>query len=197
MQSIYIISISVLSILVFLLAIKAKKTDADKYLIAFFFSMIIGVFNDILAIILPQYKTLFSFGGIAVPMGAAFIFLYIDALISHKTLQAHYRILIFLPSVIVLGFLFYNPEYEIVSSDNVLLIAGYFLFKMGMPLVFLIISSYRLRQHKSGLKNEFSYTEKIDFKWLKVLIDSCLYLLAIAFLSFTIYRLNIITSLSI
>jgi len=197
MQSIYIISISVLSILVFLLAIKSKKTDADKYLIAFFISMIIGVGNDILAIILPQYKTLFSFGGIAVPMGAAFIFLYIDALISHITLQVHYRILVFLPSVIVLVFLFFNPEYEIVSSNNTLLITGYFLFKMGMPLAFLVISSYRLRQYKSGLKNEFSYMEKIDFKWLKVLIDSCLYLLTIAFLSFTLYRFNIITSLSI
>lgn len=197
MQSIYIINVSVLSILVFLLVIKSKKTDADKYLIAFFITIIIGVSNDILSIIFPQYKTLFSFGGIAVPMGAAFIFLYIDALISQKTMQVYSRVLIFLPSLVVLIFLFFNPEYEIVSSNNTLLITGYFLFKMGIPLLFLVISSYRLRQYKSALKNEFSYTEKIDFKWLKVLIDSSLYLLAIAFVSFSLYRFNIITSLSV
>ncbi|MCF8227272.1 MAG: AraC family transcriptional regulator [Bacteroidales bacterium] len=197
MQTIYIINLSILSILVFLLAIKSKKTDADKYLIAFFICIIFGVFNDVLALMLPQYKTVFSFGGIAVPLGAAFIFLYIDALISHKTLQLYSRILVFLPTVIVLVFLFFNSEYYIVSSNNMLLITGYFLFKMGMPLVFIILSSYRLRQHKKGLKNEFSYTENIDFKWLKVLIDSSLILLAIAFLSFTLYRFNIITSLTI
>ena len=197
MQTIYIINISILSILVFLLSIKTKKTHADKYLIAFFITIILGVFNDVLAIMLPQYKALFSFGGIAVPVGAAFIFLYIDALISHKTLQLYYRILVFVPSIIVLVFLFFNPEYEIVSSNNTLLTTGYFLFKMGMPLAFLIVSNYRLIQYKKGLKNEFSYMENIDFKWLKVILDSSLLLLAIALLSFALYRFNIITSLTI
>jgi AraC-like DNA-binding protein len=197
MQTIYIINLSVLSILVFLLAIKSKKTHADKYLIAFFITIIVGVFNDVLAVILPQYTTFFSFGGIAVPAGSAFIFLYIDALISNKTMKVNYRIVVFWPSVVVLFFLFFNTEIEIVSSKNMLLIIGYFFFKMGIPLAFIMISSYRLKQYKTGLKNKFSYTENIDFKWLKVLIDSSLILLAIALLSFALYRFNIITSLTI
>jgi AraC-like DNA-binding protein len=197
MQTIYIVNISVLSILVFLLSIKTKKNHADKYLIAFFITIIIGVLNDVLAIMLPQYESFFSFGGIAVPLGAAFIFLYVDALISDKDLSSHYLPLIFLPSAIVLIFLIFNPEYEIISSNNTLLIIGYFLFKIGMPLAFIVISSYRLKQYKKGLKNEFSYIENIDLKWLKVFIDSGLFLLTLAFISFILFKFKVIFSIDI
>lgn len=197
MQTIYIVNISVLSILVFLLSIKSKKNHADKYLIAFFITIIIGVLNDVFAIMLPQFESFFSFGGIAVPLGAAFIFLYIDALISDKDLPSHYLVLIFLPSAVVLLFLVFNPEYEIISSNKIMLIIGYFLFKIGMPLAFIVISSYRLKQYKKGLKNEFSYIENIDLKWLKVFIDSGLILLILAFISFILFKFNVISSIDI
>lgn len=197
MQTINIINLSVLSILVFLLAIKTRKNHADKYLIAFFISVIIGVLNDTFAIIWPHHEPIFRFGGIAVPLGAAFIFLYIDALISEKNLSPQHLALVFLPSVIVGIFLIFNTEYNLISSSNMLLIVTYFIFKIGMPLLLMIISSYRLKQYKKGLKNEFSYIENIDLKWLKVFIDSGLVLLAVAFTSFTLYKLNILFSIDI
>lgn len=197
MQTIYVVNLSVLSILVFLLTIKTKKNHADKFLIAFFVTIIIGVLNDVLAIMLPQYVSFFSFGGIAVPVGAAFIFLYIDALISDKDLSAHHLALIFLPSAAILIFLIFIPEYEIVGSNNIPLIIGYFFFKIGMPLTLIAISSYRLKQYKKGLKNEFSYIENIDLKWLKVLIDSGLVLLSLAFISFILFKFNVIFSIDI
>ena len=197
MQSIYIVIISVLAILVFLLTIKSKKTAADKYLVAFFITIIFGVLNDLLAETLPGQDSLFRFGGIAVPLGAAFIFLYIDALISDKNVAVFELALLFLPAIVVTFYLVFNSEIEIINSNKPLIITGYYVFKMGIPLACLIISSYRLTQYKKGLKDTFSYIENIDFKWLKVLIDSSVFLFALAFIAFFLYRLKILPTIDI
>jgi AraC-like DNA-binding protein len=197
MQSIYIVIISLLAVLIFLLSLKSRKISADKYLVGFFLTIIFGVANDILMEALPDHASIFRFGGIAVPSGAGFIFLYIHALISKQNLSNFQIALLFSPTLVVFIFLIFNSEIEIISSNTPLLIGGYYLFKMGIPLALLIISSYRLTQYKKGLKNTFSYIEDIDFRWLKILIDSSIFLFFLAFAGFLLYRLNVFATIDI
>lgn len=197
MQTLSIIIISILSILIFLLVIKSTKIQADKYLIAFFAIILIGVIQDVLFNRFPEHASLFRFGGVTVPLGATFLYLYIRSLIADKNLAAGYLFLLFLPAVITFIFSAFTPEFELIKTNKHLLIAVYYLVKIGLPLMMMMISSYQLKNYTRNLKEGFSNIDDIDFKWLKVLIDSSILLILIALFGFLLYQLKVISTMDI
>jgi AraC-like DNA-binding protein len=197
MQNFSIVIISVLTILVFLLAIKSTKIQADKYLIAFFVTMIIGVVQDMLFNSYPEYAYLFRFGGTAVPLGAAFLHLYIRSLISDNPPTLLYLLVIFLPAAIILVISYFIPELALINSKNALLIAFHYMVKLGLPLLMLIASSYQLKKYTRELKEGFSNIDDIDFKWLKALINSSIILIFTVFIGFILYKLKVISTIDL
>lgn len=197
MQTLSIIIISILSILIFLLAIKSTKIQADTFLIAFFATILIGVIQDVLFNRFPEYASLFRFGGVTVPLGAAFLYLYIRSLISDKRLAPVYMIQLFMPAVIIFIFSAFTPEFELINSSHPLLIAFYYVVKIGLPLLMMMIGSYQLKNYTRNLKEGFSNIDDIDFKWLKVLIDSSILLIFFAFFGFLLYQLKVISTIDI
>ena len=197
MQTLSIIIISILSILIFLLTIKSIKIQADKYLVAFFAAILIGVIQDVLFNRFPEYASFFRFGGVTVPLGAAFLYLYMRSLISDKNLATFYLLLLFLPAVIIFVFSAFTPEFELINSNKPLLIGVYYMFKIGLPLLMMMIGSYQLKKYTRNLKEGFSNIDDIDFKWLRVLIDSSILLIFIAFFGFLLYQLKVISTIDI
>jgi AraC-like DNA-binding protein len=197
MHTISIIIISVLTILVFLLAIKSTKIPADRYLIAFFVTIIIGVIHDVLFNSFPEHASFFRFGGVAVPLGAAFLCLYVRSLVSDKNPAPLYMLLLFLPAAMIFVFSIFTPEFELINSNNSLLIAIYYTIKIGLPLLMLITSSYQLKKYTRELKEGFSNIDDIDFKWLKALIYSSILLIFMAFAGFLLYKLKVIKTIDL
>jgi AraC-like DNA-binding protein len=197
MHNFSIVIISVLTILVFLLAIKSTKIQADKYLIAFFVTMLIGVVQDVLFNSYPEYASIFRFGGTAVPLGAAFLHLYIRSLISDKPPTPLYLLVIFLPAAIILVISYFIPEFELINSKNTILIAFHYMVKLGLPLLMLIASSYQLKKYTRELKEGFSNIDDIDFKWLKALINSSIILIFTVFIGFILYKLKVISTIDL
>src|SRR6056297_1350828 len=197
MHTISIIIISVLTVLIFLLATKSTKIQADKYLIAFFTAINIGVIHDVLFNSYPEYASFFRFGGVVVPISAAFLYLYTRSLISHKKPDLFHLLLIFLPAGTIFLFAIFIPEFELITSNKSILIGIYYIIKIGLPLLLLITSSYQLKKYTRELKKGFSNIDDIDFKWLKTMIDSSILLIFMVFFGFLLYRLKVILTIDL
>ncbi|MEZ4970438.1 MAG: helix-turn-helix domain-containing protein [Flavobacteriaceae bacterium] len=127
-----------------------------------------------------QYKYPFVLGlGFPLPLfQGPLLFLYTTALTSKKRLKA-IQLLHFIPVLISYllfsDFLLLSPEtkiaifrnegagYEIYSTFNIAMI-------ICSGIIYTILSLLILRTYKKALKNEFSFTEKINLDWLQHLI---------------------------
>ncbi len=194
------IIVTILTILAFMLYTKSKKIKADKYLMAFFLSIALGVLNDLLWELLPSYYPFFRFGSITVPLAAAFLYLYMVSLISSKGPSKRVVILLFIPSVVILISNIIISEREIVTQANPLVISAYYFVKIGMSAVITILASIKISKYSKRIKNCFSNIEKIEFRWLRFIVNSSLMLLfgiPLGFLLLKFWQLNSIEMFSI
>ncbi len=196
MSAISIFAIAVLCFLVFMLMIKNKKIQSDKYLAAFLVTIIIGVFNDVLFYEFPAYREFFILGNMTVPLCATFLYMYIKSLISPFSFWHVKNLALLLPPLFILIFNFYMPEYEIIDEGSLLLISLYYSVKLGYAIIILIVSKVQLLNYRKRLKQNLSYIEKVDFNWLHLILNISFGLFAIVFVLIGFYLGNVITSIS-
>ncbi len=194
METISIIAVSIISILIFLLLIKKEKIKADRYLLAFVFTILVGVLNDLFYSKLPEYRNILVIGSMTVPLCAALLFMYFKSLITDFKILKIKHLLLFVPAVFILIFNFYYPEYDIVQNQNVILIVFYYSIKLGFSLLMIILSKIQLINYRKALKQNVSELENVDFKWLHFIINLSLGLFAMVFVFLALYQANIITT---
>lgn len=170
------IVVTILVILAFILYSKSKKIKADRYLMAFFLTIALGVLNDLLWELIPTYYSLFRFGSITVPLAAAFLYLYSTSLISSKKPSSRVKLLLFLPALMVLITNIFVSEKDIVMQVNSYAIASYYFVKIGISALVIVLISIKINKYSKRIKNCFSDIENIEFKWLKFLVNSSLVL---------------------
>lgn len=188
---IYIIGISITSFLLFVLLTKKQKGIADKILF--------GWLCVILAqLVLFSVKSLNEYVRfpyilgfeIALPLlHGPFLFLYIKSLtcrnMSFRKVPLHF-IPYTIAFILTIPFLLLGQEEKIYVYQNegegYRLIASIILLGIILSgIIYTFISLRALIKHKRRIKDNFSYTEKINLEWLYRLVIglSCIWILVI------------------
>lgn len=170
------IVVTVLVILAFILYSKKKKILADRYLMAFFLSIALGMLNDLLWNLFPHYYFILRFGSTTVPLAAAFLYLYSASLISSKPQTTKVKILLFIPSAIVLITNIFISEKEVVTQANIWLVSFYYTVKIGLSALITVMIGVKINRYSKRIKDCFSDIEKIEFRWLKFIVNTSLLL---------------------
>ncbi|WP_373518435.1 AraC family transcriptional regulator [Pricia sp.] len=159
---------------------KKGKTQADMILLIWILVTTLTLLLYYLHITEIQYQYPFILGiGFPLPLfQGPLLFLYTTALTPGKPLKA-INLLHFLP--VVFSYLLFS-DFLLLSHEAKIAIfkndgAGYEVFTtinlmliVFSGVIYTILSLYKLRTYKKALKNEFSYTEKINLNWLQYLI---------------------------
>lgn len=162
---------------------KKNKNLSDKILSVWMFVLGVHLFLAFLFSI-EYYYTFPFFMGIQQPfplLHGPFLLLYVYALIKPNPKVGRVELLHFLPAL--LFFIFLIPDAFLTTAPELLEFAFHTL-DTDPPLYWVIISPLRevsgaiyaiwsliiLIRHKKTIKDNFSYTEKINLNWLMVLI---------------------------
>ncbi len=188
---IYIIGIVITFFLTFILLTKKEKSGADRILVGWLCVILLHLilFSVISSKEYLQFPYLLGFE-IPLPLlHGPFLFLYTKALtsgnISFRKMSFH-----FIPHMIsflsTIPFLLLSQEEKIHVYQNegqgYGILSGIILFGVILSGIAYIVLSIRiLMKHKRQIKNNFSYTEKINLEWLFRLIIglSCIWILVL------------------
>lgn len=182
MEAVFFIGIGVAVFLGLLLVTKRKRERYDYillswllvnvlHLVYFYFSILVGVGNTPVAILVP--------GALLPYVSAPILFLYIRELVSSKKLKWFDYGIHFIPYfamlLMVYYYLFFDQTVEVLTSNSIVyfkggnpVIVGYYSLLMAFSCAaYINWSIYLLIRHQSRIKQSFSYTEKITFTWLR------------------------------
>lgn len=176
----YLIGVIITFFLAFLLLGKDNKTSADKIL--FFWLLFIGFHLFLYYLVFSekylQYPYLL---GVNIPLPllhGPFLYLY-TAAVTNQLKHWKINILHFIPFIIsfisILDFFILSSEEKKLVFENhgqgyevISLIIYITVFCSG--IFYVIWSLLLLRNHKKNILNQFSYSEKINLTWLRILI---------------------------
>lgn len=176
----YLVGIIITFFLAFLLLGKNTKTSADKIL--FFWLLFIGFHLFLYYLVFSekylQYPYLL---GVNIPLPllhGPFLYFY-TAAVTNQLKHWKINILHFVPFIISClsifdFFILSNEEKKLVFEnegqgyETISLIIFITVFCSG--IFYVIWSLLLLRNHKKNILNQFSYSEKINLKWLRFLI---------------------------
>ncbi len=107
-----------------------------------------------------------------------FLYIYVSYIVKNERKFKAVYLLNFIPAVlfIIAYFLIIDFNAENKTAFNLYDYKHYKIILFFFPLTvilafFYIVKSYlRIKKYKKNIQNQFSYTENIDFKWLKDLI---------------------------
>ncbi len=157
-----ILTITIFQIVFFLaiLATKKQKTSFEKCIIAWGIGLFFHVFFSLLAMNTDgELKKCFNYIALGfVMIHGPFIYLSTNSLISPSKKFSFTYILYFLP-FIVMVFLGFLNNFKPIDLINILV---YFIF--------IFLSIRKLKRYKHYMTDHFSNTEKLNLKWLRILL---------------------------
>ena len=176
----YIVGISITFFLVLILISKKNKADADKILA--FWLTVTGLHLILYFLFITNKYVSFPYLlGFEIPiplLHGPFLFLYTTALTNHANFKkVHF--LHFIPFVITLIFLYpflaLSPASKIKVYQNggkeyEFLISFIYVTILISGVFYSAFSFYKLLLYRQTIKEQFSFTEKINLKWLLYLI---------------------------
>lgn len=186
---IYIVGVTITFFLAFILLTKKEKSIADKIL--FTWLCVILVQLVLFAIISSKEYLQFPYLlGLEIPMPllhGPFLFLYTSQLTREPEITGK-KLLHFIPFFIAflstVPFLLLDSEEKISVYQNegkgYLVLSSIILFGIiASGMTYTVLSLRTLIKHKKQIKDNFSYTEKINLEWLFRLIIglSCIWVL--------------------
>lgn len=186
---IYIIGIVITLFLSFILLTKKKKSFADKILFAWL--CVITVHLVLFALLSSQEFLQFPYLlGFEIPLPllhGPFLFIYTSSLTNERT-TTRTRLLHFIPFALallsIIPFLFLPPEDKITVYQNegeayITLTTIIFFGIILSGITYSFLSLRLLARHKRKIKDNYSYTEKINLQWLFILITglSCIWII--------------------
>jgi len=178
---IYVVGISIAFFLSLLLLSKKGKTQADKILTVWLLVMGIHLLLYYLFFSRIAYQHTFLLGlNMPLPLvHGPFLLLYTASLTNQLPARKRLWLLHFIPAVVCWLYLI---RFYILPSDQKIFIfqhqgIGFESFQMT-NLVAIVISGityvcwslFLLRRHRKTILEQFSYTEKINLRWLQFLI---------------------------
>lgn len=178
----FVIGIILSFFLDFLLISKKRKTLADKILAAWLFFLGIHLLLFYLIYVSKQFLAVPWLLGIELPMPllhGPFLYLYTAALTNQFHYKKKFMLLHFVPVIVtylyMFRFLALPSEQKVVVYQNKG--AGFEVLTMInisaiilSGVIYIIWSIILLRKYNRSLFDQFSYTEKINLKWLQYLI---------------------------
>ena len=176
----YLFGIGIDFFLVFLLASKKNKSEADKILALWLFFIGLHLLLFYFFVTGQIFKVPFLMGvGIPFPLlHGPFLYLYTSSLTNQGT-SGKLRLLHFLP--FVMAYVPMVPFFISTAAEKIRIFenqgAGYewlmntlFVALVVSGISYLVLSLLKLRQHRRNIENQFSNTEKINLNWLRYLI---------------------------
>lgn len=173
---IYVIGIVITFFLAFILLTKKGKSIADKILVVWLF--VIAMHLILYFIISAQMHLEFPYLlGLEIPMPllhGPFLFLYTTSFTAQPTTISK-KILHLIPFALaflsIIPFLFLSSEEKLLVYRNQgepfsILTGIIFLGTVLSGLIYIASSLRSLANHKRKIKDEYSYTEKINLQWL-------------------------------
>ena len=177
---IYLAGISISFFLSLLLLGKKNKTPADKILTLWIFFLCLHLLFYYLSFsdIIYRYPFLF---GLHFPMPllhGPFLYLYAGALTKRLPVNKKLNLLHFGPAIFF--YFRFIPFYLLPIERKIFVVksggAGFQpLYSLSIyaiiisGIVYVILTSVLLRKHRRTILNQFSYTEKINLRWLQYL----------------------------
>jgi len=180
-QMIYVVGISIAFFLSLLLLSKKGKTQADKILTVWL--LVIGVHLLLFYFVFSGIAFQHPFWlGLSMPLPLVqgpFLFLYTASLTNQLTGRKKLWLIHFIPAALCYLYLI---RFYIMPADQKIFIfqhrgIGFESFQL-VNLVAIVLSGITyvcwslllLRRHRQAILNEYSYTEKINLRWLQFLI---------------------------
>lgn len=173
---VYLVGIVITVFLSFILLTKKQKSDADKILFAWLCVILIHLTT--FAIVSSQEFLRFPYLlGLDIPLPllhGPFLFLYTSALTDEKRIRKQ-SLLHFLPFAIgvvsIIPFLILSPNEKIgvylkEGKGYTLLTSFFFAGIIVSGIVYIALTLRQVLQHRKRIKENFSYTEKVNLKWL-------------------------------
>lgn len=177
---IYIIGIAITFFLSFILLTKKEKSNADKILMVWLY--VITVHLSFFSIVTTQEYVQFPyFLGFEIPMPllhGPFLFLYTTSFITQPA-KTRKRLLHFIPFTLallsIIPFFLLSSEEKIQVYRNegesyALLTSIIFISIIISGVTYSLLSLRYLLNYKRKIKDNYSYTEKINLQWLFNLI---------------------------
>ena len=170
MEQIFLMTIAISLLLIFLLISKIKTKPANIFLASL---LLIVVLNEIVNIIIIRR----AFGGFyyflnivnATPVLIGVLsYFYVKTITKQTKSFKLLNLLHLIPFIIALFVSFYSYS---INNNNVFLNAFLDIFLNNIvSLVYIIAALINLRKYKKNILNNFSYIENIDNKWLILFI---------------------------
>jgi AraC-like DNA-binding protein len=175
----YIVGITITFFLVVILSSKKDKTKADKILSYWLFVMGLHLLLFFLSVANRNIEYSFLLGlEIPIPLlHGPFLFLYATALTRQNQNRKIY-LLHFIPFVLtlvsLLPFFLLTSQQKIIVYQNdgaeyAILMAVIYSGILVSGVLYTILSLIELEKHRSAIAEQFSFTEKINLKWLSYL----------------------------
>ncbi len=177
---IYIAGISIAVFFEFLLITKKNKSEADKILVLWMFLITVHLFLFYLSFSKEIYNYPFLLGvNLPLPLlHGVFLYLYVGSVTSQLPAGRNLLFIHFIPAVVTYLYLI---AFFVLPADQKILVfknrgAGYEVFNTIRVIavcisgiVYIAWSGWLLRKHRRRILDKFSYQEKIDLHWLRIL----------------------------
>lgn len=185
---IYTIGITISGFLGLILLTKKNKTTSDKILAVWL--LVIACHLSLFAILITKSYLTFPYVlGLEKPIAllhGPLIYLYTVSLTSPSSINRK-SFLHFIPFLLsiasMISFLLLSPDKKLIAYQNngegyVLLLALTLGATILSGIIYCALSFQNLIMHKKKIKENFSYSEKINLQWLSILIIgiSCIWL---------------------
>jgi AraC-like DNA-binding protein len=175
----YIVGITITFFLVVVLSSKKDKSTADKILTCWLFFIGLHLLLFYLNVTKKNIEYPFLLGWeIPIPLlHGPFLFLYTNALTKQNQNKKIY-LLHFLPFVLtlvsLLPFFLLTPQQKIIVYQNegaeyATLMAVIYSGILLSGVLYTLLSMLKLEKHRRTIADQFSFTEKINLKWLSYL----------------------------
>jgi AraC-like DNA-binding protein len=176
----YIAGISIAVFIEFLLLSKKNKSEPDKILALWMFLITVHLFLFYISYSGEIYNYPFLLGvNLPLPLlHGVFLYLYVGSVTNQLPGR---RILLFIHFIPAIVTYIYLIDFFILPADQKILVfknrgAGYEVFNTIRVIavylsgiVYIIWSALLLRKHRRRILDKFSYREKIDLQWLRIL----------------------------
>jgi len=177
---IYLAGISIAVFFEFLLISKKNKTEPDKILVLWMFLVTVHLFLFYISFIEEIYNYPFLLGvNLPLPLlHGVFLYLYVGSVTNQLPARKNILGIHFIPAIVTYLYLI---AFFILPADQKILVfknrgAGYEVFNTirviatGLSgIVYVTWSGLLLRKHRRRILDKFSYQEKIDLQWLRIL----------------------------
>ena len=182
MKTIIILGIVQAFFLSLLIFSKKKKVIADNVLAVWFLFVGLHLLFSYFSFIELglKYPYLLGISNFFPLLQGPFLFIYTSVIISKKQKFSSYHLLHGIPYLIItifccFDFYFLPAEeklkyyFEIGDSPPIMYAIAFWLAVINGP-IYVVLSFFKLKDHKKSIGENFSYTDKINLNWLKYVL---------------------------